>query len=146
MIAPAKPQPKIKTAAQSPLIIFAGIVFGSVILGASVMLYFFNPGTHHFFPTCTFHQLTGFYCPGCGATRATYQLLHGNLLNALHDNALYVLVLFMVALRGIWFLKRKMCNQPIGFFIPPLALWIFLAAALIFAVLRNLPAFSFLAP
>ena len=33
-----------------------------------------------------------------------------------------------------------------GTFIPPVALWAFLAVSLIFVVVRNLPTFSFLAP
>lgn len=37
-------------------------------------------------PPCTFKNLTGCPCCGCGATRATHALLHGNIAEALHLN------------------------------------------------------------
>ncbi len=69
---------------------FAGIVLGAVALGVGAVIFFFNPTTHAFYPVCKFHQLTGLNCPGCGATRAFYALLHGNFSTALRDNALFV--------------------------------------------------------
>ncbi|HEX3625081.1 MAG TPA: DUF2752 domain-containing protein [Verrucomicrobiae bacterium] len=122
----------------------AAVVFAAVA-GAAV-LYFFDPTKHSFYPICEFHMVTGLYCPGCGATRASYQLLHGNILAALRDNALFVASLPVLALRGIWLLNLRRHGQSLRFFITPAALWAFLAVALVFVVLRNLPAFSFLAP
>lgn len=122
-----------------PVLALAGI-------GAAAILFFFDPTKNGFYPICQFHLMTGLYCPGCGATRASYQLLHRNLLAALQDNALFVVSLMALTVRGAWYLKRKYQNQSVGFFIPPIALWIFLGVALVFVVLRNLPAFSFLAP
>lgn len=29
---------------------------------------------------CLFHLITGFYCPGCGGTRAVRMLIHGRVL------------------------------------------------------------------
>jgi hypothetical protein len=144
----AEPQavpPKIKSAAPSPAI-FTGVVLGAVILGAGAIVFFFNPSTHSFFPTCMFHELTGLYCPGCGATRALYALLHGNLRLALKDNALFVLSLVALTVWGARFVLRKLRNQPAGFSLSPKFLWGFLVISLIFAVMRNLPGFSFLAP
>jgi hypothetical protein len=145
MTAPSGVPPKIEPQRPS-LAVFAatGLVFAAI--AGSAVLYFFDPTKHAFYPVCQFHLLTGLYCPGCGATRASYQLLHGNLLTALRDNALFVLSLPALAARGIWYLNQQRRRQPVRFFIPPAALWAFLAVALVFVVLRNLPAFSFLAP
>ena len=31
---------------------------------------------------CLFHLVTGYYCPGCGGTRAIASLLHGQLFRS----------------------------------------------------------------
>ena len=110
------------------------------------MVYFFNPSTHGFYPICLFHQLTGLNCPGCGGTRAAYALLHGNVALALKDNMLFVLLIPAVVLRGVWFAGKKSLGRPAGQFFPAKFLWVLLAVAVIFTVLRNLPAFAFLSP
>jgi hypothetical protein len=135
-----------KIAAPPSLAFFAGAVVAATVLGSGAVLFFFNPSTHGFYPVCLFHKLTGLNCPGCGGTRAAYQLLHGHLLLALRDNALFILALVVLMVRGIWFAARKICRQPATLAVPPKALWAFLVLAAAFGVLRNLPAFSFLSP
>jgi hypothetical protein len=125
---------------------FAVIILGVAGLGAGLMVFFFNPTTHAFYPACEFHRLTGLNCPGCGATRALYALLHGNLATALRDNALFVCALAAAAARGVWLAAGKFRHRPVGEFFPMSWAWPLLALALVFAVLRNLPAFSFLSP
>lgn len=144
---PAEPQaipPKIGTAPSRTW--FAVVVCGLTIAGGGVVLYFFNPSTHGFYPVCEFHELTGLNCPGCGGTRAAYQLLHWHLVRALHDNALFVVSLAALAGRWTWFTLRKARNRSPKPFLPPWVLWTFLIVAIVFTVLRNLPAFSFLSP
>jgi hypothetical protein len=144
---PAESQPvPPKIRAAPPLALFAGVVLGMAALGACAVVFFFNPSTHGFYPVCMFHQLTGLYCPGCGGTRAAYSLLHAHWEAALKDNALFVLALAAVAARGAWFATRRILRRPAGEFLPANHLWMLLAVAVVFAVLRNLPAFSFLSP
>ena len=121
-------------------------MLAAAVLGSGAVLFFFNPSTHGFYPVCLFHKLTGLNCPGCGGTRAAYQLLHGHLLLALRDNALFILALVVLMLRGVWFAARKIRHQPASLAVPPRALWALLVIAIAFSVLRNLPAFSFLSP
>ena len=45
------------------------------------------------FPKCPLRELTGWNCPGCGATRAAHELVHGHIRAALHLNALFVLAI-----------------------------------------------------
>lgn len=145
MTTPSAVPPKIQQQRPS-LTVFAAATFTFAAIAGGAVLYFFDPTKHDFYPVCQFHLLTGLYCPGCGGTRAAYQLLHGNLLAAVHDNALFVVSLAALGGRGIWFLNQQRRGRPVRFFIPPASLWVFLAVALVFVVLRNLPAFSFLAP
>lgn len=114
------------------------------IAGMSVVTLYFNPVTAGFFPQCPLHAMTGLNCPGCGLTRGFHALFHGELLTALHFNALlpvYTLILgylftamFLFAVRG----------RGLSFKIfPPYALWIFLAVSVIFGIIRNLPFYPF---
>jgi len=48
--------------------------------------------------------------------------------------------------RGLWFAAQEFRGRPGGNWFPAKWLWPLLAIALVFAVLRNLPAFSFLSP
>jgi hypothetical protein len=144
----AEPQaipPKIRIPAPSSAI-FAVIVLGVTILGTGAVVFFFNPSTHGFYPVCLFHALTGLNCPGCGMTRALYALLHGDLRLALKDNVLFVLTLAALAIWSARSIFRKLKNQPVSFNVPPKFLWTFLAIAVVFAVLRNLPGFEWLSP
>ena len=107
-------------------------VLGTAILGAGAVLYFFNPSTHGFYPVCEFHALTGLNCPGCGGTRAVYQLLHGHILHALQDNALFVLSLAALAGRGAWLRRAKFATSRSRHFCRRHVLWAFLVIAVVF--------------
>ena len=47
---------------------------------------------------CPVYAATGVYCPGCGSVRAFESLASGDVLGALHNNAITVLLLPFVAL------------------------------------------------
>jgi Protein of unknown function (DUF2752) len=90
--------------------------------------------------------MTGLNCPGCGMTRALYALLHGNMGLALKDNALFMLMLGALAVRGARLILRKVKNRPATFDFSLKYLWTFLVVAFVFAVVRNLPGFEWLSP
>ena len=145
----AQPQsipPKIKAITSPGRGWFAVAAVSAAVLVAGAVLYFFNPSTHGFYPICLFHQITGLNCPGCGGTRSVYALLHGHFGLALKDNALFVILLAAGAGRGLWFAARRIRRQPAGNFLPANVLWAVLAIAVVYTVLRNLPAFAFLSP
>lgn len=98
-------------------------------------------------PPCSFHALTGLYCPGCGSTRALHALLHGDVTQAMAMNPLLVIALPLLALMACnaagWLPQgserfRRSIGNP--------KLW--LAVLLGYWILRNLPwwPFAWLAP
>ena len=116
--------------------------------GASLFVFALDPTRHAVYPQCLFYQTTGLYCAGCGATRALYALLHGRVLAALHDNALFVAALpFLGGYAGwvLWQTWQKNAWPDWSFRPKKLAWWgagIFVLM-LAFMVLRNLPGWPF---
>ena len=62
------------------------------------VVYCFPPASHSFYPRCPLYMLTGWQCPGCGATRALYELLHGNIGAAWAYNQLFVALFPMLVI------------------------------------------------
>ena len=56
-------------------------------------MYVFEPGKTGHFPVCLFRFVTGYQCPGCGATRALHQLLHGHVVAAFMLNPFFLLAI-----------------------------------------------------
>ena len=100
---------------------------------------------------CPVHELTGGWCPGCGATRASWFVLHGELGAAFRYNALLLpAVLFLVARwvhlaapAATGWLPRWV-RSPTE--IRPAALVGAVGVVAAFTVARNLPALDWLAP
>ena len=58
----------------------------------------FDPNAAHSpFPGCMFRALTGYFCVGCGLTRALHALVHGDLARAFSMNPLAMLLLPPIA-------------------------------------------------
>ncbi len=64
------------------------VIFGVPLLAlaAVVLLHFTADDIAHGLPGCIILKTTGFYCPGCGATRAVLALLRGRFLTAIKYN------------------------------------------------------------
>ncbi len=70
---------------------------GAVLAVLAVVLYRVGPGLGGFGPGCMMYDATGFYCAGCGMTRAAYHVLHFELAEAFRLNPLMVLLLPVLA-------------------------------------------------
>ena len=115
---------------------------------AALVLFCFDPRQYHFYPVCFFHKTTGLLCPGCGALRATHQLLHGHWAAAFHFNPMLIVSLPLLCWFGARFALQRARSQPLSLGLRPGVLWLILAAMLAVSVLRNLPgtAFAMLRP
>ena len=114
---------------------------------ALVYLYFTGEGEGAGIP-CMFHQITGFYCSGCGASRALRSVLHLDFYQALRYNAVFTFALPLIAFYfgAVGFSYIRFGKDKISEKISMKIIWIIIALALIYGILRNIPAFSFLAP
>ena len=115
-------------------------------LSAAGIIYYLFASHGHSLP-CVFYEVTGFYCPGCGATRMCRKLMHLDFYGAFRANQVSLFVLpFIAAIFGrrvyLYIRYGKPKNEKwvnIGSVIAIIAL-------LIFGVLRNIPYFDFLRP
>lgn len=121
-----------------------GIVLGGAAL-ALLLQVVFDPFSTHV-PLCIVHQLTGIECPGCGATRAVHALLAGDLLLALRNNVLIVVALPLTVAGFVVWTARRVQGRTTDLMPSPGVVLVLAAIVGIFTVLRNLPAFWFIAP
>jgi hypothetical protein len=110
----------------------------------TAVLYHFSPQEYSFYPRCPFYAMTGHYCPGCGATRAIAELLHGHVAAALHFNAAMILLLPVL----LWYFGAMywtaVQNNRVEWPELPRWTWRFaVAGAVLFGIARNISAINF---
>ena len=116
---------------------------GAAACAVAVYLYFHNP--YEYPLPCIFYVLTGFYCPGCGAGRASYSILHGRFADAFCYNPLMTVLLPFI---GLYVTVRTLdwvvtggnhidCRISVKFLVGVLVV------IFVYGVLRNIPVFPF---
>jgi hypothetical protein len=89
-------------------------------------------------PWCPWRRLTGLQCPACGGTRMAYDLVHGQVGAAWHDNAALLLALPLVVwLYGTW-LREGLFGRSWHFRPSRRRTAAILSVALVWTVMRNL--------
>ncbi|MBP7950350.1 MAG: DUF2752 domain-containing protein [Verrucomicrobiales bacterium] len=135
---------------RSQRIVLSVAVAAALGIGALLLLQA-PPEQNAFAPSCVFHSITGLHCPGCGATRCLYAMLHLHFDAAARSNILALLAIPGVAavLTLKWWRWIRLQPPPI----PRRLRFVWWPKAVAFAVvafciLRNLPwpPFSWLAP
>ena len=126
----------------------APIACGAGLVASAALVATNNPSAGGFhFPTCPFHQMTGLWCPACGLTRVTYQLLHGHVVTALSFNVFTPLVLAGMMVAWLAWLPVTWGATPRG--LPALMRRVLTTVApsvvIAYGILRNIP-IGFLRP
>ena len=118
------------------------------LLAVSVLLHLRDPHRSGSWGYCPWLMLTGTYCPGCGSLRAVNDLGDGRFGAAASSNLLFVGSLPLVGYLYVrWFVDRW---RGVRRYVAPRRLYVyiavFVAVALAFTVVRNLPFGAWLAP
>lgn len=112
-----------------PTLLLAAFLFRAKLFELAVKI-----GRHMF---CPLYAFTGIFCPGCGGTRATIALLHGDILLSLRCNPSVVCIAIFLLL----FYAEQVCKvlgKPKRLFPRSLGFWLgAVAVLLIWSVLRN---------
>lgn len=94
-------------------------------------------------PPCVFHYLTGYYCPGCGGTRAVIALLHGQLFLSIYYHPLVpygaaIYLVFMVTQT-----VGRICRKPqIGMKFHLFYVWTALTILFVNCIVKNILHFT----
>lgn len=121
------------------------VLTGVGVAAATALLAVAGPERRTFY-LCPLHALTGLWCPGCGALRATEALAHLDVAAAWDWNPLWVVVApLLVGWWALWLVAtwQQRPTPPV-----PRRVWMTLVlVVVVFGVLRNLPVLApWLAP
>lgn len=138
----AAPAPRIAVARDG---VRRFLVAGAATVAATALVAVRDPHVPGSYGLCPLHAATGLWCPACGALRATHDLAHLHLAAAWSENALWVALVPMVVAAWLVGLVRRARGRPAR----PMPTWLGVVGMVVFVcfgVLRNLPAFAWLAP
>jgi len=125
---------------------FTPAAVGGALAAATLLVAAVDPNQPGHYPPCPFLTLTGYYCPGCGGLRTVHDLTHGEFGRAFSSNPLITLLIPVAVVAWFWWLQvtRGAMRRRTIPYVPILS--VLLVVTLTFGVLRNLPAFAWMAP
>ena len=120
------------------------IIFISTLFISFLGYYFLNSKYHIAIP-CIFHDVTGFYCPGCGITRMLFSLIQLDIYQAFRYNPfVFCLCILFILYKVIYWLVNKIWSYKIK--INSKIYIVLLLLTIGFGFLRNIPFFEYLKP
>ena len=126
----------------------AYVAAAALIAAAALLyLYFTEEGSGAGIP-CPIYSLTGLYCPGCGISRALRSIIHLDFYRALRYNAAFTISFPFIAAYVFALILSYIVNgeDKVSKKIPVVILCAAAGIFILFGIMRNIPAFSFLAP
>ena len=121
------------------------IAVGCCAVGAAGYVAALEPAASGVYPVCLFRSVTGWWCPGCGLTRAAHHLMHGDIGRALGHNVLVFPFGVLLVITWIAWLVGSAGRRPAWAHRAALPAWLAVAfAAVTFTIVRNVPAFDVL--
>lgn len=116
-----------------------------ILLAGVLFLYYHNPD-RGLMLACPIRFFTGYYCPGCGAGRACYALLHGQWYQAFRYNPMLIILLpwlmLYYAVCGMqWLIYGK---ERVSLYIPEWIPKAILILFLLYGIFRNIEAYPFI--
>jgi hypothetical protein len=127
----------------------APLLTAGVVGGLTLALHVRDPHVAGSWGVCPWLLLTGYYCPGCGGLRAVNDLGNGDVVAAASSNLVFVASIPLLAFLWVRWTQRAWngtqsagSSRQTSLFLVALATAVMVA----FAVLRNLPVGSWLAP
>lgn len=118
----------------------------AAVVGAFAYVGAVDPNQPGHYPVCPLLRVTGLYCPGCGGLRSAHAFVHGDVAQALTDNALAVAGYLVFAVVWAFWVIRVVRGRPARLDLGPVQLWTVGALVLVFTVVRNLPFGGWLHP
>lgn len=124
------------------------LVLTSITIIILIILYIFLNKHYGFYIPCLFHKLTGYYCPGCGATRCILSLLKGNIKSSFQYNPLFFILIPFLSFEIIYKIYIYLANKEdkITKKIPNVVWIVLLIITISFGILRNIKGFEYLRP
>lgn len=136
---------RIKSIIESSRKVRILILASAAVIALCGVLYLYYHHPYNYPLTCVFYMATGLYCPGCGAGRACYSILHLHIKDAFCFNPLMTILLpfigLYLAVRAVdWAITG---GNHVDRKISVKLLVIILIIVIIYGILRNIPVYPF---
>jgi|GEM_PF-3834962 len=116
------------------------ILTGVALASACAYVGLNDPSAKNLTPACGFYLATGFYCPGCGMTRAAHSMLNLNFIKAFQFNALLVIAIPVLVYMYVWWMTWSFSGKELPKLKISKKVWYaIIALTVIFIVGRNFP-------
>jgi hypothetical protein len=127
---------------RTPARLVPHVVCGAALAGTAAYIAANDPAAAGSrFPACGFRAATGLWCPGCGLTRGTHQLLNGDVAAAVSYNVFTPIVVGLIVVAWAAWTARAVGRRvpTVADVMPRWGMTALVCVLLVYGVARNLP-------